>query len=359
MKFTLPADDLAKALAFIGGAVPSKTTIPLLESAKLETGDHGLAITANSMVLQARTVVGCQNEPGAVCVTAARLAAFANGAPKGAAIEAELADNRLKLLCGRSRASLLTLKPDEFPRMEFHGTDGFSLPVEILRRMLDFVASHRHDTGVMEGVALRARDGHLEAAATDGKRAALVRGPEHKGEFALILPPAVLPLIASLPGNATDTIEVTPSATMLRLASGNSEILSRLIDGTYPPIERVIPEDSATPIRFDAPALAEALRHAIGVVEAEGKVRAVRLAVDGGMLTVTAGREASDRFEAEIDAEGPAHAAWYQALHLRDALGSFANEGELELHASGPQRPIRLNRAGSPHDSVTLMPLMM
>lgn len=114
--FSIKAADLVRAMSRVSGAIPSRTTIPILNHVEITARDGEITIRATSMELEAMTSVESDvARPGVVTVHGQMLAAIASKMPKAGTITIDIVDSVAKLKCGRSSYDLATLPADDFP----------------------------------------------------------------------------------------------------------------------------------------------------------------------------------------------------------------------------------------------------
>ncbi|MDP8996597.1 MAG: DNA polymerase III subunit beta, partial [Pseudomonadota bacterium] len=271
---------------------------------------------------------------------------------------------RVSILAGRSRFALQALPPEDFPDLasgEFN--NNFSLAGSELRFLIErtrFAISTEETRYYLNGIYFHDVGGkHLRAVATDGHRLAQSQMalPESAAGMPGIIVPrkTVLELVKLLEGEDAE-VEVSISSQKIRFASGKLVLTSKLIDGTFPDYERVIPRGNDKILEADTKQFAEAVDR-VSTISFE-KSRAVKLALSSGKLSMVVNNPDSGSAEEEI-----------QVSYDRDAMEiGFNSRYLLDVAAQVKAETMRFefNDAGSPtvvrdpkdeHSLFVLMPM--
>lgn len=318
MKLTIERSALLRALAHVQSVVERRNTIPILANVRLETKDGTLRLTATDMDLAIVETTSAEVDGSdAATVPAHTLYDIVRKLPEGAQVKIESADEgRVKLQAGRSRFSLNSLPVEDFPIMsEGELPHSFKLPAAELRRLIDktkFAISTEETRYYLNGIYLHVVDSDgeevLRAVATDGHRLARVevKLPDGaKGMPGVIVPRKTVQELHKLIEEEEGEVAIALSDTKIRFAFADVLLTSKLIDGTFPDYERVIPEDNKKVMKVDTKLFSRAV-DLVSTISTE-KSRAVKLVVEAGKLTLSATStdegSASEELDAEYDAE--------------------------------------------------------
>jgi DNA polymerase-3 subunit beta len=258
MKFTVDRAVLLKALAHVQSVVERRNTIPILANVLLDAKTEGsLTLTATDMEIAVVEEIAGVTVPrgGRTTAPAATLYEIVRKLPDGARVELDHGggDGPLTLRAGKFNTSLAVLPVDDFPSM----TEGklptkFSVKAGVLRDLIDrtrFAISTEETRYYLNGIYLHAAEAEgasvLRAVATDGHRLARVEEPlpdGAKGMPGVIVPRKTVQEVRKLADETQDEIEIRLSDTKIRgFGIGTVALTSKLIDGTFPEYERVIP----------------------------------------------------------------------------------------------------------------------
>jgi len=299
MKLTIERSALLKSLGHVQSVVERRNTIPILSNVKVEARDGRLNLNATDMDLDIAEAVDAEVAvPGEITAPAHTLYDIIRKLPEGAQVELETDDEaQLTLRSGRSRFSLACLPTEDFPVMA--GGDlpqEFLLPAGELRGLIDrtrFAISTEETRYYLNGIYVHAaqRDGVdvLRAVATDGHRLASVEMPLPEGAAGMpgvIVPRKTVAELRKLIDETGEDIAVSLSETKIRFSFDDAILTSKLIDGTFPDYERVIPADNNKILEVDCRQFAEAVDR-VSAISTE-KSRAVKLALSSGNLVLSA-----------------------------------------------------------------------
>jgi DNA polymerase III subunit beta len=331
MKFTIERGALLKSLGHVQSVVERRNTIPILSNVRLDAGEGCLSLNATDMDLdiidKGDAVV---SQPGATTARAQTLYEIVRKLPEGSQVEFDSdGEGQLLLRSGRSRFTLTCLPTDDFPVMS-GGEMGhtFSLHASEIRSLIDrtrFAISTEETRYYLNGIYLHAaeRNGSqvLRAVATDGHRLASVEGPlpnTANGMPGVILPRKTVGELRKLIDETVDEIVVELSETKIRFTFDSVILTSKLIDGTFPDYERVIPVGNDKEMVVNCKSFAEAVDR-VSAISTE-KSRAIKLSLTSGTLVLSASSPESGTAmeELEVSYQGEAVDIGFNSSYLLD-----------------------------------------
>lgn len=315
MKLTIERSALLKSLAHVQSVVERRSTIPILSNVRLEAGEGCLRLTATDMDLAiVERAVAEVDRAQATTTPAHTLYDIVRKLPEGSQvrIERDADGERLELRAGRSQFSLNTLPVEDFPVMsEGELPHGFTLQATELKRLVDktrFAISTEETRYYLNGVYLHAASGDgaegLRAVATDGHRLARIEAALPKGASGMpgvIVPRKAVNELRKLVDEAEAEVAVALSDTKIRFAFDDVVLTSKLIDGTFPDYERVIPEGNDRVMEVNNKLFAEAVDR-VSTISTE-KSRAIKLVLESGKVTLSATSPDEGSASEELDAE--------------------------------------------------------
>jgi DNA polymerase-3 subunit beta len=308
MKLTIDRVALLKPLGHIQSVVERRNTIPILSNVLLRADGMGpsgtLALSATDMDLELVERVPAQIEQaGLTTAPAHTLFDIVRKLPDGAQIEIEASGERnsMVLRCGRSTFTLACLPPEDYPVMAGGElAHHFAMTAAELKSLVDrtrFAISTEETRYYLNGIYLHATKNDevpvIRAVATDGHRLARVEMvlPEGAaGMPGIIVPRKTVLELRKLVEESEDEIELGLSETKIRFAVGGATLTSKLIDGTFPDYDRVIPTGNDKVLEVKCKDFADAVDR-VSTISTE-KSRAVKLAIapgaNGGSLAISA-----------------------------------------------------------------------
>jgi DNA polymerase-3 subunit beta len=370
MKLTIERAALLKSLGHVQSVVERRNTIPILSNVKMEGADGHLGLNATDMDLEvAETVAADVSVPGATTAPAHTLYDIVRKLPEGAQVEFDTSEgnDRLALKCGRSRFTLSCLPIEDFPMMA--GGDlphGFRLPAGELRSLIDrtrFAISTEETRYYLNGIYLHAQNNEgvetLRAVATDGHRLASVQVALPEGAAGMpgvIVPRKTIAEVRKLIDETADDVEIALSETKIRFSVNQAVLTSKLIDGTFPDYERVIPKNNDKQLDVDRRTFAEAVDR-VSAISSE-RSRAVKMAVANGTLVLSASspEHGSATEELEVDYRGEAIEIGFNSRYLLDVAQQIEGDrARFSMADSGS--PTILHEMGDSSAIYVLMPM--
>ncbi len=298
MRLTIDKPGLAKALAHVANVVERRNTIPILSNVLLVAAENRLKLTATDLDLEVVETAACTTKSeGQVTVPAHMFYDIVRKLPDG---DIELArdaeQERLVITSGPARFSLQTLPADDFPALSVEDLGhAFSLSAGDLKRLIEktrFAISTEETRYYLNGIYLHEAEtdgaATLRAVATDGHRLAQVELPipsGAKGMPGVIVPRKTVLDLYKLVEDGEGEVRIELSSSKIRVSAGSVVLTSKLIDGTFPDYERVIPQGNDKRLEVDNAAFAQAVDRVSTLSSDKG--RAVKLALDNGRLTLS------------------------------------------------------------------------
>lgn len=313
MRLTIERAALQKALSHVQSVVERRTTIPILSNVMIEADEGSLSLTATDMdIAIVEKVTAEVASPGTTTLSAHMLYDIVRKLPEGSQIELDGGNNggRMELRAGRSRFALPTLAAAEFPVM----TGGelphsFVLSADVLRDLVDrtkFAMSSEETRYYLNGIYIHVMDvdgiAVLRAVATDGHRLARVEIPQPEGAAGMpgvIVPRKTVLELRKLIEDSDAIFSISLSDTKIRFAFDNVILTSKLVDGTFPEYQRVIPEGNDKAMEVDCKPFAEAVDR-VSTISTE-KSRAVKVSLDQGILVLSASSPDSGTATEELE----------------------------------------------------------
>ncbi len=300
MKLVIERAVLLKALAPIQSVVERRGTIPILANVKLDAAAGQLSLTATDMdIAIVERVKADIDTPGSTTVPAHMFYEIVRKLPDGSNIQLSLGgkDGKLAISAGQSKFSLAALPIDDFPVMaEGDLAHSFAITPAECKALLEktrFAISTEETRYYLNGVYLHAANNQgaavLRAVATDGHRLARMEVglPEGAEQIpGVIIPRKTVGELYKLVEEGGEKVEISLSESKIRFAVGDAVLVSKLIDGTFPDYERVIPTGNDKVMEVDGKEFARAVDR-VSVITSE-KSRGIKLALSGSKITLSA-----------------------------------------------------------------------
>jgi len=365
MKATIERAILLKALGHVQSVVERRNTIPILSNVLIEARDDGsIRLMATDLDLQVDESVAAQvSQAGATTVPAHTFFDIVRKLPEGSQVELAASDGKMQVVAGRARFNLSTLPRDDFPVIaEGELPTRFELPAATLRQIIDktrFAISSEETRYYLMGIFLHVAGDKLKAAATDGHRLARITLPRPDGAEGMpdiIIPKKCVGELRKLLDEVEGTAEVSLSSTKVRFGLGSAVLTSKLIDGTFPDYNRVIPTGNDKLLKLDPKSFAAGVDRVATI--ASEKTRAVKMSVDRDKITLSVTSPESGTATEEIAADYGSDniEIGFNARYLMDILAQIEGDS-VEVHLADAAAPTLLRENDASPALYVLMPM--
>src|SRR5512143_1728781 len=341
MELTIQQGDLAFAVARALGSVSSKSPLPLLSCVLIEAEKGGLRVTGTDLDVTTSVLVPCTvKNPGKAAVSARHFHEVVRKMPKGV-LTLAVRDGQCQVDYGEGKgwSRFPVQDPADFPRVpELKGEAKVNLDGATLSRLATrttYSASTEETRPQLNGVLLTGSDDTLTLVATDGHRLARAT---RKGAFAglaapgIIVPTRALQAVSRTAEEATSPVEIevaggrNQAAFTTQVGDYRVQIMTRLLEGTYPNYEQVIPKDNPRSLTARRADLMEAVD--LVASHADNVTRQVRFSVGKDRLGVSSATQELGAGEQTLkaDYDGDKMEIGYNASYLLDILRSIPTE---------------------------------
>jgi DNA polymerase III subunit beta len=375
MKVTVERAALLKALGHVHRVVERRNTIPILSNVLLKAADGQLGLKATDLDMEVTDTVAAEApQPGATTVPAHVLYDIVRKLPDGAQVSLETTGDtgQMQLRSGRSRFALQALSEGDFPDLSAGDmTVEFTIPSAELKRLIDktqFAISTEETRYYLNGIYLHAievgGETKLRAVATDGHRLARIEMPAPAGSDGMpgiIVPRKAVAEIQKLIEDGSGEVRVELSQAKIRLTFGGEGeggvvLTSKLIDGTFPDYQRVIPTGNDKLLTVEKGDFARAVDRVSTISSERG--RAVKLALAEGRMTLSVNNPDSGNAVEELDVDYDANPldVGFNARYLLDITNQLDGDTALFKLADPGSPTVIQDREGAPTLYV-LMPM--
>lgn len=365
MKILIAKEQLVDGLKSVQNIVSSRTTLPILSNVQLQTREDNLILTATDLdVTISAKVDATVKNAGDITLPAKRLNAIVT-AVESQDLDLEVKENICSIEAGASFFRLHGLPVDEFPPAPKVEGEAITLDHGRLRFMLrytSYAVSTEETRYVLNGILFNFGEGKLALVATDGRRLALVEEAIEAPEGRCIVPTKAITELGRLLGDRGKvTLRHTENQASFALFKDGEEepsvnLTTKLIDGTYPNYQQVIPKESKETATLEREEFLAALKRA--EIMTSDKSSSVKLELGENKLLITANTpEVGEAKESlAVSHEGGEMAIAFNPKYLIDSLREL-EEDEVVLELTDELSPGVLRTSG-PFKYV-IMPMRM
>jgi len=375
MRLSCLQENLNRGLSLVGRAAATRTTLPITNNVLLATDQSRLKLAATNLEMAISCWIGAKiEEEGAITVPARLLTEFIGSLPNDKInISLSPKTKTLGLKCARFEARISGVDAKDFPPIP-KVEDGITTKVEVeaLHQGIGqvvFAAATDESRPVLTGVDAKFNGDLLTLAAADGFRLAVYKLPlavPIEQETTVIIPARTLAELNRLATDQEEAIEITVSSqkSQILFRLKNIELVSQLVQGTFPQYAQLIPQSYNTRAVVDVAQFLGATKTAtIFARDGSGIVRLVIAPgseTAPGKLTVSARSEEIGDDVGEIDAtvQGEEAKIAFNGKYLTDVL-SVLREPQVALEVTNPSSPGVIRPMGVDNYIHVIMPMFV
>ena len=375
MKLTCLQENLNRGLSIVGRAVATRTTLPITNNVLLTAVNGQLKLVATNLEMAISCWIGAKiEEEGAITVPARLLTEFVSSLPSDTiSVNLSPQTKTLGLKCARFEARISGVDAKEFPPIP-SVDEGIttSVEVETLRQAINqvvFAAATEESRPVLTGVCTQFEGSTLTLAAADGFRLAVFKLPipdKVSQKTEVIIPARTLAELNRLMGDQEEAVSITlnPNKSQVLFRLKNTELVSQLVQGTFPNYSQLIPKSYNTRVMVNVAEFLRATKTAsIFARDGSGIVRLVVTPgseASPGRLAISARSEEIGDDVGEIDAtvEGADAKIAFNGKYLTDVL-SVLRESQVALETTNPSSPGLIRPVGTENYTHVVMPMFV
>ena len=370
MKFTVNRNLFLDNLNNVMHAISSRATIPILSGIKLNLSKDELLLTGSDTDISIEIKIPISEDltvgsTGSIVLPARFFSEIIRRLP-GKEFSLEVKESfQTQIISENSEFTINGLDANNYPRLpEIPDESSFVISGKTFREIINetqFAVATQESRLVLTGVHFTFSPDKIHAVATDSHRLssralALENGPQSKTD--LIIPGKSLLELARIIGETNPEIRVCPGENQVLFEIGNILFYSRLLEGSYPDTERLIPTDSTTTVEFDLMELSSALDRASLLTHA-GRNNVVDLTLDVDKQIAKLSGESAEIGNVEEDVgfkklTGKNLKISFNPDYLRDALKASVTDSVV-MSFTQPLRPFTVNPDKSNIDFVQLI----
>ncbi len=373
MQITCQQPELSRALAIVSHAVSTRSTLPILSHILLSAAEDRLELSATNLEIGIHCWIEARvREAGTITVPAKVMTDFVSSLP---AVEAELtvahdADS-IHVKSTRSSATIRGMDATEFPIIPDaeNGADPITLEAAQLKKVIAevaFAAAQDDARPVLTSVLVRVRNEQMMLASSNGfclaTRTLPLPGHDEARDDLLIPARTLQELARILPSTGDVQMIVTPNRNQVLFHTEQIDLVSRLIEGTYPNVYSILPKDYTTRAVVTTKEFAAALKSVVPFAQDSSNITHLKINghenTAGGTLTIEASTEEIGTNVSHIDAaiDGPPQELLFNIRYLASVL-SVIDTPEVVLEVTSKTRPGLLRPPGAIDAQYVIMPM--
>ena len=373
MKVTVLQENLAHGLSIVSRAVSPRTTLPVLANVLVATDEGRLRLSATNLELGITCWIGAKIEAeGSTTVPARTFVDMVGTLPAEQVNLSLIATNQtLNVRCGASNTDIKCIDAQEFPPLPVPEMEGaIQINVADFKEMIQqvvFAASVDEARPVLMGVLLTVDKDTITMAAADGFRLSVRK--------ATLSQPVLQPVTVIIPGRALSELARVAAdgdemiAMVLPKGRGqvifrvkDVELVSQLIDGTFPDYQQIIPRAYKSRTLLSTQALLKACKQAEIFAREGSNVARLNIKSSGelepGSVEIFAQSEETGSNETIVAAtiEGIGLLIAFNVKYMREVL-EVIKTPNVALETSAPNAPGMIRPVGDDNFMHVIMPM--
>ena len=373
MKFIVNSSDLSKALSHLQGVVELRHTLPILSNVIIKAEDSQLKLSSTNLdILCSEQISANIDINGEISVPAITLHEIVKKLPQGSDIDISMDEtgNSINIKSGRSRFNLSTLPTDDFPDISQDDLSvRFVMSVDDLKTMIDktkFAISNEESRYYLNGIFFHSAHKNgidvLRSVATDGHRLAQYDMPlPHGAEkmSGIIIPKKTTLELRRILDDANGDVQIELSSSKVKFVFSEIELVSKVIDGTFPDYTKVIPENNDKKLKTNITELKGAIERVSAIaVSEETKSRGLKLVIENNKLQLLANSASKGSAIEELDVDfiHDKLEIGFNSRYLLDIITEI-DGNEVTLNFSDPAAPVLIVDDAEDNLFFVLMPM--
>ena len=293
MKFTCSKSDLLKGVNTVSKAVPTKTTMAILECILVDASGDDIKLTANNTELAIETTIeGDIEENGIVAIDAKILSEMVRKLPDSDVVITSDSSFKTNITCGKARFDIIGKSGEDFSRLpNIHREKSIKLSKHSLRDSINqtiFSIAENENNKMMTGELFKINENILTVTSLDGHRISIrnVVLKQSYDSVSVIVPGKTLREVVKIIGGEMDEeVSVFFTSNHIIFEFDRTVVVSSLLDGKYFDVERMCTNDYETKVILKKRDLLESIDRATLLVK-EGDKKPIIVNVQDDVMEV-------------------------------------------------------------------------
>lgn len=346
MKLICSKSNLLHGVNIVSKAVPTRTTMAILECILIDASANEIKLTANDMELGIETKIeGEISERGVIALDAKIFSEIVRKLPDSDVTIETDASFKTTITCEKAKFNIVGKSGDDFSyipyieRNEPIVMSQFTLK-EVIRQTIFSIADNDNNK-LMTGELFEIEENDLKVVSLDGHRIS-IRNIELKNNYShkkVVVPGKTLQEVSKiLPGSAEDEVSIFLTDNHIVFEFENTTVVSRLIEGEYFKIEQMLSSDYETKVKINKRELLDCIDRATLLVKEGDKKPIIMNITDGTMELKINSFIGSMNEDIDIAKEGKDILIGFNPKFFIDAL-RVIDEEEVILYMVNPKAP--------------------
>ena len=346
MKLICSKANLLKGVNIVSKAVPTRTTMAILECILIDASANEIKLMANDMELGIETIIdGTIEERGIIALDAKIFSEIVRKLPDNDVTIETDASFKTVISCEKAKFNIIGKSGDDFSyipyveRNESIVLSQFTLK-EVIRQTIFSIADNDNNK-LMTGELFEIEENKLRVVSLDGHRISIrhIEMKNHYDSKKVVVPGKTLQEISKIiPGSADEDVVIYITNNHIVFEFENTTVVSRLIEGEYFKIDQMLSSDYDTKVRINKRELLDCIDRATLLVREGDKKPIVIEITDGSMELKIDSAMGSMNEEIDIEKSGKDIVIGFNPKFLIDAL-KVIDDGVINMYLMNPKAP--------------------
>ena len=346
MKLICSKASLLKGVSIVSKAVPSRTTMPILNCILIDASANEIKLTANDMELGIETVIeGEIVERGIIALDAKFFSEIVRKLPDNDVVIESDDTFQTTITCEKAKFNIVGKSGEDFSYLPYiEKNESISISQFTLKdvvRQTIFSIADNDTNKLMTGELFEINENRLRVVSLDGHRIS-IRNIELKESYSplkVVVPGKTLQEISKiLTGEAEDMVDIFFADNHILFEFDETKVVSRLIEGEYFHIDQMLSSDYDTKVKINKREFLNCIDRATLLIR-EGDKKPIILNIQDGSLQLKINSfVGSMNEEIEIEKEGKDLLIGFNPKFFIDALRVIDDE-EVTLYMVNPKAP--------------------
>ncbi len=356
MNFSIKKDRLMQSVNDCLRAVASKTPQAILTTIKFEVSLQGLKCTGSDSDISIESFIPAEEAGdeiievfniGSICLNARLFAEIIRKLPTDM-VEINVKSNfQTVIKSGKSEFKINGLDADEYPKLPAIDHDPYVLQAKTLKeivRQTGYAVSSAETRPILTGINWKVENNTLICAATDSHRLSKKIVPfESSEDINIIIPGKSLDELSKLLNDEEEQVEISFTPSQILFKMKNILLYSRLLEGNYPDINRLIPTEEKTVMKINTRDFLRAVDRA-SILAKDDKSHTVKIVSNDGLIEISSKTSEVGNLLEEVqvcDFSGEEVTISFNARYMIEALRTIDRENVV-INFTGIMRPFVL-----------------
>lgn len=346
MKITCNNQELSKAVQTVSKSITNRTTMPILECVLLKASNNELSLTGNDMELGIKTKIKAKVEKeGTVAVDAKMFSDIVRKLPNGEVTIENDKNNLIKITCTNSEFTLSAQAGDEFPELpSIEKKEGISLNKLMIKKMIKetiFSVALEETKPILTGELFEIKDNTLKLVSCDGFRISYRKTNitnDNNKDIKIVIPGKTLGEISKIIEDEDENIEIYLNDNNILFDLGDTQVVSRLLEGNYFDYKQSFTSDYETKVTLDKNNLLKSIERA-ALIAKVNKKHHIKLDIKEDKINISSNTDIGSAFEEVVaEVKGNNLVIGFNPKYLIDVLKNIEDD-KITLQFTSPLSP--------------------